>query len=142
MKLILYLVLGFLFTALLTINCLAQEQEKEDTAEEVKVDEAHTWDFGQVEEGQIVTHEFTLKNDDWTTVRILDIRVSCGCITPKVRTDMILPQTEILLRVEFDTKGYSGGVQQYIYVDIKKITEEDINFKVKADVIKNKKQEG
>ncbi len=137
MKLRLYLLLGFLFTALLQMSCLAQE--KELVVKELQADEAHTWDFGQVQKGEVLKHSFTLKNETKMVLHIFDVDTTCGCTASKVKKDLLAPGAETLLEVEFDTKGYSGPVAQFIYVHTNRILEPVINFKIKADVTKKKK---
>jgi len=140
MRLILSLVLGFLFSLPLTASCIAQE--KILTIKKLEADAAHTWDFGQVEEGAILKHNFTLKNDSKRLLRILAVDTSCGCTTSKVKSKVLIPGAETQVEAQFDSSGYSGPVEQFIYVHTNRIIEPEINFKIKVDVIKNKKQEG
>lgn len=136
MKLRLYLVLGFLLAGFLQLDCLAQE--KELVVEELEVDEAHTWDFGQVKEGEVLKHSFILENDTKRVLRILDVYTSCGCTVSKVRKKILAPGAKTLIETQFDSKGYSGPIDQFVFVKTNRILNSTVKFKIKADVVKKK----
>ena len=41
--------------------------------------ESNLWDFGTVKEGQVLPHEFNLKNDSNKVLNIINVGTSCGC---------------------------------------------------------------
>lgn len=100
------------------------------------VDNSYLWDFGRIGEGQVVKHNFTLKNGSKKALEIKEINTSCGCAVSKMDKKVILPGESALIEVEFDSKGYSGPVQQFIYVNTNGIDNPVIRYIIKAEVIK------
>lgn len=102
-------------------------QEKEDL---------YTWDFGEVEEGDSVMHGFVLKNESANTLNILGINVSCGCITARAEKMALLSAEDTLVEVNFNSQGYSGRVEQYVFLNTDRPEDPVIRLAIKADVIK------
>lgn len=50
-----------------------------------------THNFGDIEKGKPVTHEFTFKNTSKETILITAVKASCGCTTPTWSKDPIKP---------------------------------------------------
>jgi len=50
-----------------------------------------THDFGQIEKGIPVTHEFKFTNDGTSALVISDVKPSCGCTTPDWTREPINP---------------------------------------------------
>lgn len=98
----------------------------------------YLWDFGQVKEGEILKHNFILKNESQDVLNIKDVNTSCGCTVSKVEKKVLLPGESTLIEVEFDTKGYSGLTQQYIYVHTDNLDNPVLRFIIKAEAIKQK----
>jgi hypothetical protein len=49
------------------------------------------FNFGDIEKGKPVTHEFTFKNTSKETILITAVKASCGCTTPTWSKDPIKP---------------------------------------------------
>ncbi|MFA5095748.1 MAG: DUF1573 domain-containing protein [Candidatus Omnitrophota bacterium] len=101
-----------------------------------KIPDPYAWDFGKVKQGEVATHSFTLKNDSAKTLNIVAVNTSCGCAVSGVKDKVLAPQGSTLLEVKFDSKGYSGAVQQFIYVNTDSVDKPVIRFIIKADVVK------
>jgi hypothetical protein len=106
--------------------------------EDVKQQEAleRVWDFGQAQEGEVLKHTFVLKNRSDKTLNIGEVHTSCGCTVSKVGKNSLAPQEETSIEVAFKTKGYSGAVQQFIYVNTDDPQNSVIRFIIKAEVVK------
>jgi hypothetical protein len=98
----------------------------------------YSWDFGQVKEGEALKHAFALKNESRETLTIKDVSSSCGCTVPKMEKKILLPGQSATLEVRFNTKGYSGNTQQYVYVHTDSLDKPIIRFIIKAEVIRSK----
>jgi len=83
---------------------------------ETRLEEFYLWDFGRVREGDVVKHNFNLKNSTGKTLKVKDVTTSCGCTASAVKKDTLLPGESTEIAVEFDSQGYSGPVRQFIYV--------------------------
>ncbi|MDD2680239.1 MAG: DUF1573 domain-containing protein [Candidatus Omnitrophica bacterium] len=96
----------------------------------------YTWDFGQVKEGEVVAHSFTLKNDSVKALKITGVNTSCGCTVSEVKRETLSAQESTLVEVKFNSKGYSGAVQQFVYVNTDNLDKPVIKFIIKANVVK------
>ncbi len=96
----------------------------------------NAWDFGKVKQGEIAAHNFTLKNDSDKTLNIKSVNTSCGCTVSEVKKKVLLPGESTTLEVKFNSKGYSGNVQQFAYVNTDRTVDPIIRFTVKANVVK------
>jgi len=119
-------VLSFLFCFffLPLIACAAQKERSD------------LWDFGKIKEGQVVKHTFILKNESAKTLRIKGINTSCGCTISEIKKKILRVNESTEIEVKFDTSGYSGMVQQYVYVETDNLKEPILKFTIKADVVK------
>ena len=104
-------------------------------AEEAKVD-PHEWDFGQVKQGAILKHDFILKNETNDILGISNIHTSCGCTVSESDKKSLMPQESTTIKVTFNSKGYLGPVQQFVYVNTDNADLAIIKFTIKAQVAK------
>jgi len=100
------------------------------------------WDFGQVKEGEVLQHSFTLRNDSARTLNINNITTSCGCTTATIQKNILSPGETTFLEVSFDTKGYSGPTQQFVYVNTDNLDNPILTFIIKGEVIKENLRNG
>ena len=98
----------------------------------------YTWDFGYVREGQVLKHNFILKNDSNKPLLIKSVNTSCGCTASKAKKETLSSGETTDIEVSFNSKGYSGEVKQYIYVHTDNLDNETIRFIIKANVVKDK----
>jgi hypothetical protein len=103
----------------------------------VKISKSQSWDFGKIQEGEVLKHAFLLKNKSKQTLTILDVNTSCGCTISEVKDRVLLPGESTTIEVQFNTKGYSGAVQQYIYVHTDSVDNPILRFTIQAEIIKS-----
>lgn len=101
-----------------------------------KATDLYSWDFGQIQEGVVVRHDFIFKNDSQKTLKIKDVTTSCGCTATVVKKNVLLPLESTVIEVRFNSMGYSGDIQQFIYVHTDNIDKGIFRFIIKANVIK------
>lgn len=82
----------------------------------IAVDEA-AYDFGEVLEGQFVTHVFTLSNLGDEPLEISRVRVTCGCTTTSLPKSTLAPGESVPLEAQLDTAGYGSAITKIIYVE-------------------------
>ena len=75
------------------------------------------WDFGRIEQGELLTHEFVFRNEGDAPLVIEKITTSCGCTAALASEDRIEPGREGKIKASLDTRGYGGRVVKYIYVE-------------------------
>jgi Protein of unknown function (DUF1573) len=97
---------------------------------------ANEWDFGRVNQGVVLKHDFTFKNETPGILKITGINTSCGCIASQAEKKSLPPGESAVINVAFNSKGYSGAVKQFIYVNTDNVGLPVIRFIVKAEVIK------
>ena len=95
------------------------------------------WDFGEVSAAAVLKHTFILRNNSpFKALNIKDITVSCACVLAEVQKKIISPGGAAELQVQFDPKGYSGPVQQFVYVSSDNPDNPILKFTIKAKVVK------
>lgn len=70
--------------------------------------ERDIFDFGKIKQGDVVSHDFKLKNTGKTPLIISDATATCGCTIPKPPKDPILPGNEAIINVIFNSTGKEG----------------------------------
>ncbi len=73
-------------------------------------------DFGQLKQGDVVSHEFVFKNDGGAPLVVEKVETTCGCTAALVSEKKIAPGKEGRIKATFDTRGYSGRLSRYLYV--------------------------
>jgi hypothetical protein len=66
------------------------------------------YDFGTVNEGAKVQHDFIVKNVGSSALSIQRVVPACGCTTSTTNTDTVAPGAQGKISVEVDTAGFSG----------------------------------
>jgi len=93
-------------------------------------------DFGKVVQGKVVEYTFQLENKGSSTLKISDIKTSCGCTAALLSKDSIEPGDKGTLKVELDTKNRSGKFSRTITVQTNDPKEPSKILTVYADILK------
>ena len=128
--------LCLIFLSLPLQGCYSENRN--EAAGQAEMGDPGTWEFGRVKEGEVLKHMFVLKNESGKTLTINDVTTSCGCTASKVQKKIILPGQNTKIEVQFNSKGYSGSTQQYVYVHTDSLDKPIIRFIIKAEVIQNR----
>jgi hypothetical protein len=116
-------------------GCLAdQEVTKTSASVEEEANQKNLWDFGKVKQGELVKHEFVLKNASDKPMKIKEVNTSCGCTASEVKKRDLAPGDSTLIEVTFDSAGYSGPVKQFVFVNTDNPGMSMNRFTIKADV--------
>jgi hypothetical protein len=75
------------------------------------------WDFGKIKQGEILTHEFVFTNEGDALLVIEKVATSCGCAAALASEEKIGPGKEGRIKASFDSRGYSGRIVKYVYVE-------------------------
>lgn len=67
-----------------------------------------SFDFGDIQYGQVVEYTFKLKNTGQALLEIKRVSTSCGCTSAEVSKEEIGPGEEIDLLVTYNTGAMSG----------------------------------
>lgn len=71
--------------------------------------EEEVFDFGEISQGEKVTHVFKFKNTGKTDLVITSAQGSCGCTVPSYPKNPIAPGVEDKVEVSFDSNGKKGN---------------------------------
>jgi hypothetical protein len=93
------------------------------------------WDFGAVKAGSIPEHEFVITNDSAKDLAIKDTTTSCGCTVSEIKNKLLKPGESTTVSIKLDTKGYTGDMQQFVYVNTDSMDKPIIRLTVKAKVL-------
>jgi len=63
------------------------------------------FDFGEIEEGEKIVHEFTFKNTGSEPLVISKAVGSCGCTVPDWPREPIAAGKEAIIKVQYDSRG-------------------------------------
>lgn len=79
-----------------------------DTVNVAKMEfESTIFDFGEVDEGAVIKHDFKFVNTGKVPLVIQNAHSTCGCTIPEWPKDVIAPGQSSVIKVEFNTKGKS-----------------------------------
>lgn len=73
-----------------------------------------TFDFGTVNEGELVSHTYAFTNTGNETLVLSDAKGSCGCTVPKWPREPIAPGQTAEITVEFNSKNKKGKRNQKV----------------------------
>ena len=108
--------------------------ENKEAANAVFEFEETEWDFGEVKEGETVTHVFTFKNVGETPLVIQSARASCGCTVPEWTKDPIPVNETGKVEVSFNTTG-RPNVQNKTVTIVANTKPEMTTLRIRAMVI-------
>ena len=78
--------------------------------------DSEVFNFGTMNEGESVTHEYTFKNTGKTDLIIRKTRASCGCTAVNVTKEPVPPGGSGTIKATFNSKGKSGKQNKIITV--------------------------
>ena len=107
-----FALVSLLALSVVFINCSGTEKKNESkTGSKLPVmtlTDSSSFDFGTIQEGEIVEHTFNFKNEGEYPLILNNITSSCGCTTPEWPKEPIGPNATSSIKVRFDSKNKSG----------------------------------
>jgi len=94
-------------TALVASPLTANKSAVEVAIPEIEMLET-SFDFGEMQQGESVTHDFILKNVGEADLIISAAKGSCGCTVPQWPKDPIAKGEDAIIKVTFNSAGKSG----------------------------------
>jgi len=74
------------------------------------------YDFGKVDSGTVVKHEYAIPNIGDQTLEITNVQPSCGCTTAGKWDKAVEPGKTGMIPIEFNSTAYGGAVTKTITV--------------------------
>ncbi len=96
-----------------------------------------THDFGNITQGEEVSHEFVISNSGDDSLKIKDVKASCGCTAAKPEKSVLLPGESTKLKVNFNSKNFKGIQKKYVYVKSNDKDKPEIRLNFTANVLLN-----
>ena len=78
--------------------------------------ERDIYDFGKIEQGDKVQHDFKFKNTGKSPLIITEATATCGCTVPQPPKEPIKPGAEASIKVEFNSAGKMGTQDKVITI--------------------------
>jgi hypothetical protein len=79
--------------------------------------EEEQFDFGTINEGDVVEHEFTFTNSGDAPLIITSANGSCGCTVPNPPKEPIAPGASASIKVSFNSQGKPGNQQKTVTIN-------------------------
>jgi hypothetical protein len=76
-----------------------------------------TFDFGDIKQGDKVTHAFRFQNTGGDTLEIVDIKSSCGCTAVMASLKQIPPGQEGEIKTTFSSAGRRGNQIKHVNIE-------------------------
>ena len=96
----------------ITTDLVASPLTANQSANKVEIPEIEmletSFDFGEMQQGESVTHDFILKNIGEANLIISAAKGSCGCTVPEWPKAPIAQGEEATIKVTFNSAGKSG----------------------------------
>ncbi|MGD0781546.1 MAG: DUF1573 domain-containing protein [Candidatus Aminicenantales bacterium] len=92
------------------------------------------WNFGKSKGGEDLVHEFVFKNEGDAALHIKNVETSCGCTAALVSDQSVDPGKTGRIKITFSTRGYSGEVSRFVYVESDDPVSPRVQLKISAAV--------
>jgi hypothetical protein len=118
-------------TLILGVGGLAADQAEQNAPAALALETVK--DFGVVNKGQRVTHEFQIRNDGDSVLQITEVRPSCGCTVAEY--DKSIAPGEIgAVKATVDTRNFKGGIAKSVRVFTNDPANPQIDLVIKANI--------
>jgi hypothetical protein len=97
---------------------------------------APVFDFGKVDMGALIKHDFVFTNTGDATLEIKDVRTTCGCTTTTNWGHRIEPDKTGAIPIRFDTANYGGQVSKSLTIICNDVTQSNVVLRFKGTVFK------
>ncbi len=95
------------------------------------------YDFGNINQNDIVKHSFTITNTGDDVLKISDIRASCGCTAATPEKNELKPGESTKLLVSFNSKGRKGPQTKTVNIKTNDPNNANLVLKIKGNVVVN-----
>ncbi len=107
-------VASFIFVAVVAFSLSAVLADDKTKGPKIKLTEM-SYDFGTAVQGSQVKHIFKFKNVGTDTLKIAQVKTSCGC-TAAESSKIIPPQKDGQIEVTYNTGTQLGKVSKTVYI--------------------------
>ncbi|MEQ8473194.1 MAG: DUF1573 domain-containing protein [Marinoscillum sp.] len=134
-------VLASLFILCIGFGVVAQSSDTEETQSGPKITFSEsTHAFGDIYQGDRVTHTFSYENSGNEALIISDVRTSCGCTATNWSREPLAPGESADITVNFNSRG-KMGMQNKIVTIMSNAVNSTERIKITANILPPKKTE-
>lgn len=98
--------------------------------------EPATFDFGQALPNKTLNKDFVLRNLGDETLRLEEVRTSCGCTAALPNERVVPPGGQTRLQVSLQTRTAEGRLEKTVYVRSNDPTHATLEVKLSVTVVK------
>jgi hypothetical protein len=91
-------------------------------------------DFGKIKQGEVMTHVFVFQNVGEEILKIKRVQSSCGCTAALITKKEVAPGEKGEVRVTFNSRGFRGKVNKYIYVQTNDPAQSSRRLSISANI--------
>jgi len=119
----------FVVFALLSAAVFAQMMQPKIVAQESE------FNFGDINQGDVVTHVFIVSNDGGDLLKISNVTASCGCTAATPEKNELAPGESTNIVVKFNSKGKKGPQTKIITVYNNDPVNDKLQLIIKGNVL-------
>ena len=119
-----------ILVTLLTAFISCQKKQSDFPTMDFTVD---NYDFGTINEGQVVENNFVFKNTGSSDLIITDVQASCGCTVAEYPKLPVKSMQEGVIKVKFNSRGKHGKQEKTIAITANTKNKKEI-LKIVADI--------
>jgi hypothetical protein len=124
-------------------SCLAQTTSSSSSSTAVAVSPGPkiqfagmTFDFGKIDSGTLVKHEFVFTNTGSATLEIKDVKPGCGCTAAGTWDKTVEPGKTGIIPLQFNSTGFGGTVAKAATVTCNDPGQSNVVLHIKGTVWK------
>ncbi len=91
-------------------------------------------DFGKIESGQVVRHDFIYTNTGNAVLEIREVRPGCGCTTAGTWDKRVEPGQTGKIPIGFNSGSFSGTVTKSVFVSCNDPGQSNVYLQIKASI--------
>ena len=99
-----------------------------------------SFDFGNINEGEIVKHDFTVYNTGDDLLVIKDVKASCGCTAALPDKKELKPGESTKIHVEFNSARRKGQQRKHVYVTTNDPENKEVRLTFTTNILDNKSE--
>jgi uncharacterized cupredoxin-like copper-binding protein len=93
------------------------------------------FDFGDINQNDIVNHDFVIMNTGGDILKISDIRAACGCTAAKPDKTELKPGESTKLKITFNSKGRKGPQIKTVNFNTNDPAKPSVTLTIKCNII-------
>lgn len=97
--------------------------------------------FGDIIEGEVVSHSFEIYNSGDEDLVINKVKASCGCTAAQPEKDVLISGESTTVKVTFNSSRRSGKQKKYVYIFSNDKINPQFRLSFTANVLKNDSDE-